>query len=209
MEQQFEAQVEEWGVVPLASFEDLSEVSPLGKGLVAGGLPVVEVALRGPHGVTAIRELVSRGDMEVGAGTVLTPQQVGEVAEAGASFIVTPGLDREVVGEAQRQGLPIVPGIATPTELQAAWRLGLTRVKLFPAGVLGGRALVKSYADVFREVRFMPSGGVSESNLTEYLELPSVFAVSGSWIAAKASEGAEAVEEAARRAKALIERGRG
>lgn len=201
MDQKFEAQVEEWGIIPLASVKDPRAVGPLGEGLVAGGLPVVEVALRGPHGTDAIRELASRGDMNVGAGTVLTPRQVEEVAEAGASFIVTPGLDPEVVVETRRQNLPIMPGIATPTELQAALRLGLTRVKLFPAGVLGGKALVRSYADVFREVRFMPSGGVSEQNFSEYLELSSVFAVSGSWIAAKMSEGAGAVEEAARRVR--------
>ncbi|GAA3670714.1 bifunctional 4-hydroxy-2-oxoglutarate aldolase/2-dehydro-3-deoxy-phosphogluconate aldolase [Microbacterium marinilacus] len=185
-------------VVPLASVRDPRHVDAIGDGLAAGGLPVVEVALRGEHGLPALRRLAGRGDLLVGAGTVLSVTQAHEAIEAGASFLVTPGLDAEVVGAAADAGVPIVPGVLTPTEVQAAIGLGLSRLKLFPAGVFDGLALLGAYADVYRDVLFMPSGGIGPANLAEHLSHPAVFAASGSWVVAGASQGAAAVAEAAR-----------
>lgn len=185
-------------VVPLASIASPDHVDALGDGLVAGGLPVVEVALRGSHGLPALRRLAGRGDLLVGAGTVLSVDQAEAALAAGAQFLVTPGLDADVVRFAQAARVPIVPGVLTPTEVQAAIRLGLTRLKLFPAGAVGGLALLSAYADVYRDVRFMPSGGVRPDTLAEHLAHPAVFAVSGSWIAAAAKDGAAAVARAAR-----------
>jgi 2-dehydro-3-deoxyphosphogluconate aldolase/(4S)-4-hydroxy-2-oxoglutarate aldolase len=187
-------------VVPLASIADEAHVDAIGDGLVAGGLPVVEVALRGEHGLGAVRRLASRGDLLVGAGTVLSVDQAREAIEAGAQFIVTPGLDADVVRFVQQQGLPIVPGVLTPSEVQAAIGLGLTRLKLFPAGVFGGLTVLSAYADVYRSVKFMPSGGIKLANLAEHLAHPAVFAASGSWITGVAGRGADAVADAARSA---------
>src|SRR5690606_24480970 len=142
------------------------------------GLPVVEVALRGEHGLPAIERLAGRGDLLVGAGTVLTVEQGRAALDAGAGFIVTPGLDADVVRFAQDAGVPIVPGVLTPTEVQAALGLGLDRLKLFPAGVFGGLKLLSAYSDVYRDVRFMPSGGVRQDTLAEHLAHPAVFAAS-------------------------------
>ena len=187
-------------VVPLASVADPAHVDAIGDGLVAGGLPVVEVALRGEHGLAAVRRLAERGDLLVGAGTVLSVDQARHSLDAGASFIVTPGLDADVVRFVQDAGVPIVPGVLTPTEVQAAIGLGLSRLKLFPAGVFGGLRLLSAYADVYRDVRFMPSGGIRQDNLAEHLAHPAVFAASGSWITALAAQGADAVSAAARAA---------
>lgn len=190
-------------VIPLASVADPAHIDTIGEGLVAGGLPVVEVALRGEHGMTAISRLSARGDLLVGAGTVLTLAQAEDAIAAGAQFVVTPGLDENVVRFAQEAGLPIVPGVLTATEVQAAMRLGLTRLKLFPAGPFQALSVLSAYADVYRDVRFMPSGGVTIDNLSEHLAHRAVFAASGSWITRSAPEGADAVADAARAAVEL------
>jgi 2-dehydro-3-deoxyphosphogluconate aldolase/(4S)-4-hydroxy-2-oxoglutarate aldolase len=194
-------------VVPLASVTDPEHVDIIGDGLASGGLPVVEVALRGAHGLGAVRRLSERGDLLVGAGTVVSVDQARDALDAGATFIVTPGLDAEVVRFVHAAGVPIVPGVLTPTEVQAAIGLGLTRLKLFPAGNFGGLKLLSTYADVYREVRFMPSGGIRQENLAEHLAHPAVFAASGSWITGMASQGVEAVAAAAQ-AAASVEPGR-
>ncbi|MGY1857545.1 bifunctional 4-hydroxy-2-oxoglutarate aldolase/2-dehydro-3-deoxy-phosphogluconate aldolase [Modestobacter sp. SYSU DS0290] len=187
-------------VVPLASVAHPDTIEAIGEGLVAGGLPVVEVALRGEFGMTAVRRLAERDDLLVGAGTVLSVEQARAAVDAGARFLVSPGLDLEVVAFASEAGVPMVPGVITPTEVQRARAAGLTRLKLFPAGVFGGLSLIDAYASVFRDIRFMPSGGVSPGNLTDYLSRASVFAVSGSWITQAAAEGGEAVAARAREA---------
>lgn len=191
------------GIIPLVSISDAAHIDVVGDGLVAGGLPIAEVALRGEYGLDALTRLAARGDILVGAGTVLSIDQAREAIDAGASFLVTPGLDAHVVRFAQDAGVPIIPGVLTPTEIQTALSLGLTRLKLFPAGVFGGLALLNAYAEVFRTVRFMPSGGINPANLRETLAHRAVFAASGSWITAAASQGAEAVSTLARDARSL------
>lgn len=196
-------QVWSHSVVPLASVRDAAHIDVIGDGLAGGGLPIVEVALRGELGMIALERLASRGDLLVGAGTVLTVDQARSARDAGAAFLVSPGLDAGVVRFAQDADLPIIPGVLTPTEIQAARSLGLSRVKLFPAGVFGALTLVAAYADVFRDMQFMPSGGIGPANLVEVLGHPAVFAASGSWITAAATEGVDAVATRAREAATL------
>lgn len=193
------------GVVPLATVSDERSADILADGLVAGGLPVLEVTLRNDYGLAAIKHIASRGDVLVGAGTVLDVDQLHRAIDNGASFIVSPGLDEQVVEAGLAAGLPVLPGIMTPSDVQRGLRLGLQRMKLFPAEVAGGLALIKAMAPVFPNVRFMPSGGVSAANLFEYLEHPAVFAASGSWVASPAqiAAGVEAIASSAREAAAI------
>lgn len=197
--------IELGGVVPLATVDDAASADVLADGLVAGGLPVLEVALRNEYGMSAIERIAARGDVLVGAGTVLNLGQLRRALDLGAAFVVAPGLDEEIVEAALAAGVPVLPGVMTPSDVQRGIRLGLSRLKLFPAGVAGGLALISALAPVFPSVRFMPSGGVSTANLREYLEHPAVFAASGSWIAsaARIAAGADAVAEAAREAVAV------
>ncbi len=169
-------------VVPVVVLDDPAQATPLADALVAGGIRCAEITLRTAAGLEAIRRLRHRDDILVGAGTVVTPEQVDLVADAGAAFVVCPGFDGEVVDRCARRGMPVVPGVGTASEIQAAVRRGIRHLKLFPAGVLGGLAAVRAFAGPFPDVRFLPSGGVSAANAAEYLADPAVFAVSGSWM---------------------------
>lgn len=195
------------GVVPLATIEDGADAEVIAEGLVAGGLPVLEVALRNDYGLDAIAKIASRGDVRVGAGTVLSVNQLLESLDAGASFIVAPGLDEEVVEAGLAAGVPVLPGIMTPSDVQRGLRLGLRRFKLFPAGVAGGLPLIDALAPVFPGIGFMPSGGVKEDNLADYLAHSAVFAASGSWITSRdrVASGPDAVAAAARAAVSVQE----
>ena len=175
--------LEETRVVPLVQATDPETAVRISRALIEGGLSVLEVVLRTDEALKCL-EVVTQEfpDAHVGAGTVLGANQTKEVIARGASFIVSPGLDEASVQVAQSQNIPIFPGIATPTELQQAWNLGLRAVKFFPAGLAGGPKMLKAFASVFRDVRFMPTGGVSASNLAEFLEIPSVLACGGSWL---------------------------
>ncbi|WP_029109786.1 bifunctional 4-hydroxy-2-oxoglutarate aldolase/2-dehydro-3-deoxy-phosphogluconate aldolase [Mycobacterium sp. URHD0025] len=197
------SEVFEHRVIPLATVRDPDHVDAIGDGLVNGGLPVVEVALRGEYGLAAIRRLAARGDLLVGAGTVRSGAQARDAIEAGARFVVSPGLDPEVVRCVEQAGLAVIPGVLTPTEVETAARLGLRRVKLFPAAVIDASALLSAYAAVFPEMLFMPSAGVTAASMADFLTQQAVFAVSGSWIAARADAGADAVADAAREAVAV------
>lgn len=169
-------------LVPVVVLDDAGHANPLADALVSGGIPCAEITFRTPAGVRAIRAIAGRSDILVGAGTVVSVGQVDRAVDAGARFIVSPGLDQKVVERALGHGVPVLPGIATATELQAAVSLGLDAVKLFPAELLGGLPLIDSLAAPFPEVRFMPSGGVTIRNMVDYLTHPSVFAVGGSWM---------------------------
>ncbi|GEK80248.1 bifunctional 4-hydroxy-2-oxoglutarate aldolase/2-dehydro-3-deoxy-phosphogluconate aldolase [Agrococcus baldri] len=195
------------GVVPLATVADEAAADAIADGLVAGGLPVLEVALRNDFGLAAIARIAARGDVAVGAGTVLSPEQLQRSLDAGARFIVAPGLDEQVVEAALAAGVPVLPGVQTASEVQRGLRLGLDRLKLFPAAVAGGLELLGAFAPVFPAVRFMPSGGVGPANLRDYLAHPAVFAASGSWIASaeRVAAGPEAIAAAAREAAEIAE----
>ena len=169
-------------LVPVVVLDDAADAAALGDALVAGGLPVAEVTFRTAAAVDAIRILAERGDMLVGAGTVLTAAQVDQAVKAGASYVVSPGTSRAVVERCHEHGILALPGAVTATEIQAALELGLTTVKFFPAGTSGGAPAIAALAAPFVGVQFVPTGGVGPKNLHEYLALPSVVAVGGSWM---------------------------
>ncbi|MEA4944168.1 MAG: bifunctional 4-hydroxy-2-oxoglutarate aldolase/2-dehydro-3-deoxy-phosphogluconate aldolase [Propionicimonas sp.] len=169
-------------IIPVVVLDAAADAWPLGEALVAGGLPVAEVTFRTTAAAEAIRILAARGDLLVGAGTVLTPSQVDQAVDAGARYIVSPGLSRAVVERARERGVEVLPGAVTATEIQAALELGIDTVKFFPAGTSGGPAAIRALAAPFGGVRFVPTGGVSLANLHDYLSLPAVAAVGGSWM---------------------------
>ena len=169
-------------LVPVVVIDDAAHADALAQALVDGGLPVAEVTFRTAAAADAIRAIAARGDVLVGAGTVLTPQQVDAAVAAGASYVVSPGTSRAVVERCQEHGILALPGAVTATEVQAALELGLTTVKFFPAGTSGGARAVAALAAPFGDVGFVPTGGIGPANLAEYLALPSVRAVGGSWM---------------------------
>jgi len=170
------------GLVPVVVLDDARDADPLADALVAGGLPVAEVTFRTPAAEEAIRVMSDRGDVLVGAGTVLTPAQVDRAVAAGAGYVVSPGLSRAVVERCAQQGVLALPGAVTATEVQAAVELGLTTVKFFPAGTSGGVPAIAALAAPFGDVRFIPTGGIGPSDLEDYLRLDAVVAVGGSWM---------------------------
>ncbi|WP_155855239.1 bifunctional 4-hydroxy-2-oxoglutarate aldolase/2-dehydro-3-deoxy-phosphogluconate aldolase [Actinotalea ferrariae] len=173
-------------VVPVVVLDDAEDAASLGRALVDGGLPVAEVTFRTAAAERAIGVLAERGDVLVGAGTVLTPGQVDRAVGAGARFVVSPGLSRAVVERCGEHGVLALPGAVTATEVQAALELGVSTVKFFPAGTSGGPAAIAALAAPFGHVRFVPTGGVGPENLREYLDLPAVAAVGGSWMVPRA-----------------------
>ena len=175
-------------VVPLVQSDDPKTALKISEALLEGGLDVLEVVLRTDAALDCLEAIAKEfPEAHVGAGTVLSADQSKEVIRRGASFIVSPGLDPASVKVANEEGHPILPGISTATELQQAWNLGLRTVKLFPASLVGGPKMLKALSSVFRDVRFMPTGGVSPSNLKDYLGVPAVLACGGSWLTPKSA----------------------
>jgi len=169
-------------LVPVVVLREASDAVVLADALVAGGLPVAEVTFRTAAAPEAIRVIADRGDVLVGAGTVLTPAQVDQAVAAGARYVVSPGTSRAVVERCFEHGVAVLPGAVTATEVQAALELGLDTVKFFPAGTSGGAGAIRALAAPFGGVRFVPTGGVGPANLAEYLAVPAVVAVGGSWM---------------------------
>lgn len=173
-------------VVPLVQSDDPKTALKISEALLEGGLDVLEVVLRTDAALDCLEAIAKEfPDAHVGAGTVLSADQSKEVIRRGASFIVSPGLDAASVDVAKAADIPILPGISTATELQQAWNMGLRTVKLFPASLVGGPKILKALSSVFRDVRFMPTGGVNPANLNEYLAVPAVLACGGSWLTPK------------------------
>ena len=172
------------GVIPVIVAEEIDVARPLGDALKDGGLPVAEVTFRTSAAAEALRLLARDDDLLVGAGTILRPEQVDLAHAAGARFVVTPGFSARVVDRCRELGLPVVPGVATATEVMAALDHGIELVKFFPAQASGGVAMVKALQGPFPEVRFIPTGGIDATNAAEYLTVQSVVAVGGSWMVA-------------------------
>lgn len=171
-------------VVPVIVIERPRDAIPLAAALAEGGLPCAEVTFRTPGAVESLKVIAhERPDFLVGAGTVLTPQQADLALESGARFAVSPGTNPRVVAHCRDIGLPFYPGIATPSDLEAALELGLRTVKLFPAEPLGGIRYLKAIAAPYGEVEFMPTGGITRDTLGEYLGFKRVVACGGSWMA--------------------------
>ncbi len=176
--------IEKIGVVPVIKLHyPQRDAAPLARALLAGGLPVAEVTFRADGADEAIRRMKQAvPEMLVGAGTVLTTQQVDQALAAGAEFIVTPGLDSEIVTYCQRKGVAVFPGCTTATDYHTAYKLGLEVLKFFPAEQSGGLAKIKSLSAPFPMFKVMPTGGISLKNLKEYLSSPVICACGGSYM---------------------------
>ena len=176
-------QIASYGVVPVVVLNDVKDAEPLAQALVEGGLPVAEVTFRTDAAEESIRIMSTKyPDMLVGAGTVLTKEQVDRAIGAGAKFIVSPGFDPEIVDYCLEKGYPVYPGIITPSELAQAVKRGLEVVKFFPAEQFGGVATIKALAAPYTQVKFMPTGGVNAKNLPDYLGFNKIIACGGSWM---------------------------
>ena len=181
--QELEDVLQKRRVVPVVTVENGEQAVNLAKALATGGLPLMEVTFRSDAAAEAIRRVVrEQPDLTVGAGTVLTTAQVDAALEAGARFIVAPGFNPTVVDHCLKRGVPVTPGIATPSELEWALERGLRLLKFFPAEQSGGGAYLKAMSAPYRGVKFMPTGGITPENLPSYLSLPSVVACGGTWL---------------------------
>jgi 2-dehydro-3-deoxyphosphogluconate aldolase/(4S)-4-hydroxy-2-oxoglutarate aldolase len=191
-------------ILPVVVLADAKAAEPLAGALMAGGLPCAEVTFRTDAAAEAIEIMARRPELLVGAGTVVSPAQVDRAVDAGARFIVSPGFGPAVVRRCAERGVPVFPGVATATEIQMALDAGLRTVKFFPAQQLGGAAMVKALAAPFRDVRFVPTGGVTTANLADYLSVPAVLAVGGTWMVAPDLLAAGDWTEVTRRAGAAV-----
>ncbi|SEA53745.1 bifunctional 4-hydroxy-2-oxoglutarate aldolase/2-dehydro-3-deoxy-phosphogluconate aldolase [Rubrimonas cliftonensis] len=173
-------------VIPVLIVEDVATAAPLARALCAGGLRALEVTLRTPAALDVIRAMVAAApDAVVGAGTLMTPEDVRAAKAAGARFGVSPGCTDRVLDAAEAEGLPMLPGVATPGEAMRAAERGLSILKFFPAEANGGAKALGAWASPLAKLRFCPTGGVSLENARDYLKLPNVLCVGGSWVAPK------------------------
>ncbi|MGQ4403510.1 bifunctional 4-hydroxy-2-oxoglutarate aldolase/2-dehydro-3-deoxy-phosphogluconate aldolase [Streptomyces hayashii] len=167
--------------LPVLTVPSPASAGPLADALAAGGATCAEVTFRTRDAERVLKEMAAHGGLTVGAGTVLTPEQADRAVTAGARFVVSPGLDEEVLAKCRELGVPVVPGVATATELMRALRTGLDTVKLFPAEAIGGLRTLRALAAPFPQARFVPTGGIDASRMPAYLADPAVLAVGGSW----------------------------
>ncbi|MGW2131965.1 bifunctional 4-hydroxy-2-oxoglutarate aldolase/2-dehydro-3-deoxy-phosphogluconate aldolase [Streptomyces coelicoflavus] len=173
-------------VVPVVVVDDLADAVPLARALVAGGLPAIEVTLRTPVALDAIRAVAGEvPDAVVGAGTVVTAEQVGEVVAAGARFLVSPGWTDKLLEAMRASGVPFLPGVSTTSEVVALLERGVREMKFFPAEAAGGTGYLKALAAPLPQARFCPTGGITPASAPEYLALPNVGCVGGSWMLPK------------------------
>ncbi|MCS4505848.1 bifunctional 4-hydroxy-2-oxoglutarate aldolase/2-dehydro-3-deoxy-phosphogluconate aldolase [Arhodomonas aquaeolei] len=193
-------------VIPVLAVDGVDSAVETVRALVAGGLPVVEITLRTPAAPAAIRAAAGLPGAVVGAGTVLTGADLQGAVDAGAAFAVSPGATPSLLTAARHNGVPFMPGVATPSEVQGALEAGFTHLKFFPAGVAGGVAMLRALAGPFADVRFCPTGGIDPASAPDYLALDNVVCVGGSWLAPPASVAAgdwAGITERARAAAAL------
>ncbi|MFC8672099.1 bifunctional 4-hydroxy-2-oxoglutarate aldolase/2-dehydro-3-deoxy-phosphogluconate aldolase [Streptomyces griseorubiginosus] len=170
-------------VLPVLTVPSAATATPLAAALAEGGARCAEVTFRTDAAEQVVKAMAAHGGLTVGAGTVLTAEQAERAVAAGARFVVSPGFDEEVVAKCRELEVPVVPGVATATELMRALRAGLDTVKLFPAEPLGGPDTLRALAAPFPQARFVPTGGIGVDRLADYLAEPSVLAVGGSWLA--------------------------
>ena len=173
-------------VVPVMAIDDINTAVDLAHALVEGGIPTLEINLRTEHGIKAI-ELIKKEvkGAIVGAGTVTNPDQLKAVEDAGAVFAISPGLHESLAKASHNSGIPLIPGVATPGEVQLALEHGIDTLKLFPAEVVGGKAMLKALYGPYAHVRFCPTGGITLESAPEYLKLPNVLCVGGTWLTPK------------------------
>lgn len=172
-----------YGVIPVVSLSKTEQAVPLAESLVAGGLPCAEITFRTAAAASAIAQIRQRvPEVLLGAGTVLTLEQLDAALDAGARFIVSPGTNPRLVEACLDRNVPIFPGVCTPTEIEAALALGVDLLKFFPAEAMGGVKTLRALSAPYRQVRFLPTGGVDARNLSDYLALPQVIACGGTWM---------------------------
>ena len=178
-----EEQFYEYAVVPVVVLDDADDAAPLAEALIKGGLPCAEVTFRTEAAEESIRIMSEKyPDMLVGAGTVLTTEQVDRAVAAGAKFIVSPGFDPEIVDYCMEKNIPVFPGCVSPSEVAQAVKRGLKVVKFFPAEQAGGLAMLKAMAAPYTMLKFMPTGGINAKNLTDYLGFSKILGCGGSWM---------------------------
>ncbi|SHI25606.1 2-dehydro-3-deoxyphosphogluconate aldolase / (4S)-4-hydroxy-2-oxoglutarate aldolase [Butyrivibrio fibrisolvens DSM 3071] len=179
-------QFQKIGIIPVVVLDDAKDAEALGKALMEGGLPAAEVTFRTDAAEESIRIMSEKfPEMLVGAGTVLTTEQVDRAVAAGAKFIVSPGLNPKVVKYCIEKNIPVTPGTQTPTEMEQALELGLDVVKFFPAEPAGGLKMIKAVSAPYTMLKFMPTGGISAENVREYLAFDKILACGGSWMVKK------------------------
>lgn len=204
--------IKEIGIVPVIVLEDAKDALPLAEALTEGGLPCAEVTFRTAAAEDSIRAISQAyPEMLVGAGTVLTTEQVDRAVAAGAKFIVSPGFNPRIVQYCQEKGVPITPGCSSPTDIEQALEHGLKVVKFFPAEQLGGLAMIKALAGPYVDVSFMPTGGINAGNVKDYLAYNRILACGGSWMVKgdliKAGDF-QRITELVKEAKQLVEEAR-
>ena len=201
------------GVVPVITIDRPQDAVPLARALLNGGIGCAEITFRTASAEEAIQRISGEcHEMLVGAGTVLTVQQAEQAIRAGAQYIVAPGFDAAVVDWCQEHGVPVLPGVATPTEINMALARGVKLLKFFPSEEIGGVRMLKALYAPYQEVQFIPTGGIKAHNLAEYLVLPNVVACGGSWMATGSmiSEGKfDEITRLSREARAIVHRARG
>ena len=202
--------IQKIGIVPVVVLDDAKDAAPLAKALCEGGLPCAEVTFRTAAAEESIRIMAKEfPDMLVGAGTVLTTEQVDRAVNAGAKFIVSPGLNPTVVKYCVDKGIPVTPGTSNPSDVEMAISLGLDVVKFFPAEQAGGINMIKAMAAPYTQMKFMPTGGISAQNAAEYLALPNVLCCGGSWMVPGGLLDAgdfDAIEALAREAAQIVKK---
>jgi 2-dehydro-3-deoxyphosphogluconate aldolase/(4S)-4-hydroxy-2-oxoglutarate aldolase len=192
-------------IVAVLTAADADEAERAGEALLAGGLTSVEITFRTDAAADAIRRVARNDELLVGAGTILSPDQLALAVDAGARFAVAPGTNESVIDAARDAGIPFIPGVATPSEIERARARGCHVLKVFPASVLGGPAFLEAIGPVYRDVRFVPTGGVRPENVSSYLELPSVLACGGTWICEQTLLRERRFDEIERRAREAVE----
>ncbi len=193
-------------VIPVLVIDRVEDARPIAEALVAGGLPVLEVTLRTPAALDAIREMKTVPGAIVGAGTVLDPGQLRAAIEAGAEFIVSPGLTERLGHAMVEAAIPYLPGVGTTGDVMRALDLGFRRLKFFPAMAAGGLPTLQALSAVFGDVRFCPTGGITQDNAQDWLDLPAVACVGGSWLVPRGEAVNGAAITARARAAALLRR---
>ena len=198
------------GIIPVVVLDDEEQAEPLAEALLRGGLPAAEVTFRTDAAVASIRRMKEKyPELLVGAGTVLTREQVDRAVDAGAEFLVSPGLNPDIVKYAMEKGVPFTPGTQTPSEMEQAMALGLDFVKFFPAEPSGGLNMIKAVAAAYTKLSFMPTGGINAKNVGDYLAYDRIVACGGSWMVKKdlinAGDFAE-IERLVAEAAALVKR---
>lgn len=195
------------GIVPVIALDDAKDAEPLAKALVEGGIACAEVTFRTACAADVIKIMTTKyPELLVGAGTVLTTEQVDRAVEAGAKFIVSPGLNPKVVKYCVDKGIPVTPGTSNPSDVEQAIELGLEVVKFFPAEQAGGLAMIKAMSAPYVNMKFMPTGGINADNLTSYLDFKKIIACGGSWMVKKDLVAAGKFDEITRLTRQAVEK---